>query len=339
MLTFLPSASEPTRAAAEAFVDAWQAGQATVDQQTSGSTGTPKSIAIERTRMEASADATAQALGLQTGRQALICLSADYIGGKMALVRGLRLGWDLYVAEPGAYALADWDLPHAPYHASLVPLQLEATLAEADLRRRLQGMHSVLIGGAPLSPGLEAACRGMAGVALYHTFGMTETVSHVALRRLNGPEASDWFTLLPGHQARTDAEGCLAVCGPTTGGQWVQTKDQVGLEGDRFRWLGRADFTINTGGVKLQPEGLEAELAPLLEAFGLPAAFYLIGRPDERLGQAVTLVLEQPTPLPEAEAEYLLRYLAERLPRFHAPRRVEAVAQLPRTPTGKIKRG
>ena len=338
MLTRLPAATDAAWQAAATFADAWLAGQATFEQATSGSTGTPKTIALARSRMEASAAATAQALSLQRGKAGLVCLSAAYIGGKMALMRGLSLGWDLYVTEPGAYALADWDLPHPPYHASLVPLQLEAALAEPDLRRRLQGMHSVLVGGAPLSPGLEAACQAAQGVALYHTFGMTETVSHIALRRLNGPEAGPWFTLLPGHQARVDAEGCLAVCGPSTGNLWVQSQDRVELEADRFRWLGRADFTINSGGLKLQPEALEAALAPLLEAYGINGAFFITGRPHERLGQAVTLVLEQAEPLAEAETEALLRYLTDRLPRFHAPRGLEVQPKLARTPTGKIKR-
>jgi len=334
MLHFLPAVSAETRTAASDFVEAWEAGTATFSLTTSGSTGSPKTISVLRTRMEASAAATAQALGLAPGQQALVCLNPAYIGGKMALVRGLRLGWEIYLTEPGARALADWPLPEPPYHASLVPLQLETTLADPTLRTRLESMHSVLIGGAPLSPALEAAAAEVKGVALYQTFGMTETVSHVALRRLNGPEASSWYTLLPGHEARLDARDCLAVRGPVTGSEWVETNDRVELYANRFRWLGRVDFTINTGGLKLQPELLEAELAPHLAALGYPQAFYITAAADERLGQQIVLVLEAAS----GDAEAIRTELTRRLPRFHAPREIRFLPTFPRTPTGKILR-
>lgn len=334
MVHFLPAASAETRATASDFLQAWEAGTASFALSTSGSTGSPKTISVLRARMEASAAATAEALGLATGQQALVCLNPAYIGGKMALVRGLLLGWEIYLTEPRARALADWPLPTPPYHASLVPLQLETTLTDPILRTRLEDMHSVLIGGAPLSPTLEATASEVTGVALYQTFGMTETVSHIALRRLNGPEASLWYTLLPGHEARLDARDCLSVRGPVTGGEWVDTNDRVELYANRFRWLGRADFTINTGGLKLQPELLEAELAPHLAALGYPQAFYITAAVDERLGQHIVLVLEaQP-----GDAETLRTELTRRLPRFHAPREIRFMPTFPRTPTGKIIR-
>lgn len=334
MLHFLPSASAETRRVASDFVEAWEVGTGTFSLTTSGSTGIPKTISVLRTRMEVSAAATAEALGLAPGQAALVCLNPAYIGGKMALVRGLLLGWDVYLTEPGARALADWPLPAPPYHASLVPLQLETTLTDPILRTRLEGMHSVLVGGAPLSPALEDTASMVKDVALYQTFGMTETVSHVALRRLNGPEASLWYTLLPGHVARLDARDCLAVRGPVTGGEWVETNDRVELYANRFRWLGRADFTINTGGLKLQPELLEAEMAPHLAALGYPQAFYITAAADERLGQHIVLMLEGDP----GDAEALRTELTRRLPRFHAPREIRFMPTFPRTPTGKIIR-
>jgi O-succinylbenzoic acid--CoA ligase len=332
----LPTASADTALQANQFADAWQAGAATFELTTSGSTGAPKALVVERSRMEASALATTHFLGLERNKPALICLHTGYIGGKMALVRGLQLGWQLYVTDPAARALAHWPthLP-PPYHASMVPLQLEATLAEIELRQRLEGMHSVLVGGAPLSIQLEEKAAAVQGVRLYQTFGMTETVSHIALRPINGEARSEVYQLLPNHLARVDDRKCLAVCGPVTRDVWVQSNDVVQLVSPtQFIWMGRADFTINTGGIKLQPEQLEITLAPLLQAFGYAGSFYITPRPDERLGQKVVLVLDRKG----VDANKLLRYLASQLPPYHAPKAVEYQSNFARTATGKIIR-
>ena len=335
MLYVLPATTDATQKQAEDFVLAWERGQEVFTLATSGSTGTPKSIEIHRRQMEASAAATTAALGLERGKKALIGINPAFIGGKMALVRGLQLGWDLYVTEPSARALADWPFAEPPYHASMVPLQLGACIADPILKDRLAGMHSVLIGGAPLAASIEAEAEHIPHVALYQTFGMTETVSHIALRRLNGESKTNVYTLLPGHEGRMDERGCLAVCGPITDNAWVQSHDRVTFVGPtQFTWLGRTDFTINSGGIKLQPEVLESELGPLLHQFGYTAEYYVIGREDVTLGQKVVLVLLASN----VNIEELRTYLAQHLPPYHAPRAIEVVSGFTRTATGKIIR-
>jgi O-succinylbenzoic acid--CoA ligase len=177
---------------------------------------------------------------------------------------------------------------------------------------------------------------------IYHTYGMTETVSHVALRRLNGPAASDNFTPLPGVQLGLDERGCLTIRAPMTRGELLVTNDLVELHPDgSFRWLGRWDNVINSGGVKVQVEKVEAALAKVLPTV---AAGQLVGRavcvgpmPDGRLGQAVALVMEGETLANDLQTS-LQTALQPHLSRYEIPRRFYALPHLQRTPTGKIDR-
>jgi len=339
-LSFLPQATAATKAATEGFVTAWQAGQQVFLLQTSGSTGTPKQLQVPRMYMEASALATAAAVRLERDKTALVCLNPKYIAGQMALVRGLMLGWAVWVTEPSNSPIADWLSAPASalplYHASMVPLQLQNTLADTKQGAFLKTMHSLLVGGAPISPVLQAAAAHVSGVALYQTFGMSETVSHVALRRLNGTSLSEAYTLLPGFKLKVDACNCLAIAGPTTGGAWLQTTDVVQLTGpDSFIWQGRADFVINSGGLKIYPEQLEALLAPLLQQAGFSGEFYITARPHQGLGQSVALVLESVAPV---NTGALAQILKQGLPLYHAPKSIEVQPVLARTPTGKVVR-
>jgi O-succinylbenzoic acid--CoA ligase len=343
---FLSQATHTTRQQVEAFVSAWQSGQEVFTLHTSGSTGISKEIKVPRTYMEASALATAQAIGLERNKDALICLNTKYIGGIMALVRGMVLDWDMYLTEPSANPLAEIaptqqltlnNHPPTFYHASLVPLQLEATLADDAQRAQLSAMHSVLVGGAAISTSLQETASKVNGVAIYQTFGMTETVSHFALRRLNGPVPEEAYTLLPGFEAQIDANNCLQIAGPTTGGAWLATQDMVELVGERqFTWLGRADFVINSGGIKLNPDTLEPLVGKILQEMGVGGNYYLTGRPHDTLGQELALVLEGATN-PDLDVQILMR-LKQALPPYSAPRSIIWAKEIPKTATGKIRR-
>ncbi len=333
--------SDNGRAALE-FCQAWLNDQPEFVVNTSGSTGTPKSITLTREQMIASAQATGQAVGLRFGHHALVCLPTQYIAGRMMLVRGLVLGLTITVVEPASQPL--YNLPanaHFDFTA-LVPLQLQTILTDvtADLAI-LNQMQAILIGGGPVDSALAARLQVLTA-PVYHTYGMTETVSHVALRRLNGTVASEEFVPLPGVQLALDERGCLSICCPMTRGEWVVTNDLVELQADgRFRWLGRWDNVINSGGVKVQVEKVEALLAQVLpivangEAAG--RAFFVGPLPDERLGQGVTLVLEGEPLLVDLLA-ILHSALEGQLSRYEMPRRLRYLAQLQRTPTGKIDR-
>ena len=342
-------------AAALDFCRRWLAGQEEFTVHTSGSTGAPKPITLRREQMAASAAATGQALGLRPGMAALVCLPVRYIAGQMMLVRGLELGLAMTLVEPSGDPLASLPAAARFDFTAVVPLQLQTLLAgPPGYRARLSGMTAILVGGAPVSAALEQQLASLAA-PVWHTYGMTETATHIALRRLNGPDASPWFHPLPGVEIDVDPRGCLRLRGPMTLGQWLQTNDLIELpstnadplpphrspstvHGSPFRWLGRWDNVINSGGVKVQVERVEAAVERAWLALGLAERrCFVAGTPDARLGEAVTLIIEG-TPLAAATQEALLAELTARVQRFERPRRVRYLLALAETASGKIDR-
>lgn len=352
-----PSLSENDRATLQ-FAHEWLSGAQRFALQTSGSTGTPKPIYLARSQMEASASATGAALRLRPGQQALVCLPTRYVAGCMMLVRGFVLGLSMHVVEPASDPFALLDPSLRLDFAAFIPLQMQTlldialvapndscyagdTAAAFRYRRLLEGMEAILIGGGPISETLHNQITQLT-VPVYHTYGMTETATHIALRRLGGPQRSDAFVPLPGVELALDDRGCLAIRGKVTAGEWLQTNDIVDLRGDgSFVWLGRWDNIINSGGVKVQIEAVEASIAavqarrPDLAWAGCRLA--IAGLPDDRLGQAVTVVVEGP-PLAAADETVIQAALRAELDRFAVPRRFLYVSELPQTPTGKVDR-
>ncbi len=340
------------------FSRAWLRGDDAFKVQTSGSTGAPKPIHLTRSQMEASARATGAALGLAPGMTALVCLPVRYIAGRMLLVRGFVLGLRLVIVEPASDPLADLPDDIAIDVASFVPLQMQtlldrALVADSDscfpddaaqafrYRRRLDAMHAILVGGGPVSPTLEAQIRKLKS-PVYHTYGMTETATHVALRRLNGVDATTAFAPLPGVDIGVDDRGCLHLRGPMTAGAVLQTNDLVELQSDgSFVWVGRWDNVINSGGVKVHVESVEAAIEALAAEqpeLGLTRRrFFVAGLPDERLGQAVALIVEGAA-FDEDRQTQLRWALNQALPRHHAPRQIIFTPRFAGTPTGKIDR-
>jgi o-succinylbenzoate---CoA ligase len=352
-----PSLGENDRATLQ-FSREWLSGAQRFALQTSGSTGTPKPIYLARSQMEASARATGAALGLHAGQQALVCLPTRYVAGRMMLVRGFVLGLPMHAVEPASDPFAALPPDLHPDFAAFIPLQMQTLLDSALVapsdscygddtarsfryRRLLEGMQAILLGGGPIDEALQNAVEQLSA-PLYHTYGMTETATHVALRRLTGPERSEAFVPLPGVELAFDDRGCLAIRGPMTAGAWLQTNDIVDLRRDgSFVWLGRWDNVINTGGVKVQIEQVEASVAACqarrADLAWLGRRLAIAGLPDARLGQAVTLVLEGVPLTAPAEAAIQDALRAE-LDRFALPRRFAYVPALPQTPTGKIDR-
>jgi O-succinylbenzoic acid--CoA ligase len=351
--------SDNARAALD-FCRRWLSGQAEFVVHTSGSTGAPKPVMLHRQQMESSARATAQALGLQAGMSALVCLPVRYIAGQMMLARGLALGLAMTLVEPTSDPLAGLPPGAAFDFTAVVPLQLQTLLdGPPGYRARLNGMTAILVGGAPVSAALEQQAQALAA-PVYHTYGMTETATHIALRRLNGPAASPWFQPLPGVEIAVDARGCLRLKGPMTLGHWLQTNDLVELalapgqppqantssddasrftlHASRFRWLGRWDNVINSGGVKVQVETVEAAAGQAWLALGLAERrFFVAGLPDARLGERVTLLVEG-SPLPAPQEAALAAALAQALPAYEAPRQVLYAPRFVETASGKIDR-
>jgi O-succinylbenzoic acid--CoA ligase len=319
------------------FCRQWLAGQERFSLTTSGSTGRPKPITLTRQQMVASARATGQALRLQAGDRALVCLSTQYIAGMMMLVRGFVLDLALTVVNPASDPLREFPANIHFDFSAFVPLQLQQILAESpDKKGILDGMKAILVGGAPVSPDLAEQLQTITA-PVYHTYGMTETVTHIALKRLNGPEADDQFLPLPGVELGLDRRGCLTVRAEMTDNQIVYTNDLAELRPDgSFTWLGRIDNVINSGGVKVQIEKVEAALAEHLCMF--QAGRLVVGPlPHPRLGQSVVAVIEG-EPLSSQDQAALQAKLQKNLTKYEIPRDFYFLPSLPETPTGKIDR-
>ncbi|MVM30514.1 AMP-binding protein [Spirosoma sp. HMF4905] len=346
-----PLPQTPYEAEALAFCRAWLSGQTEFTLYTSGSTGTPKPIQLTRAQMQASAHLTGQTLGLQAGDVALVCLNIRYVAGIMMLVRGLELGLPMTVIEPVGNPLLDFNTDRFAFTA-LVPLQLQTILETNDPGKLaiLNGMKAILVGGAATSPALERAMQVITA-PVYATYGMTETVSHIALRRLNGSDASESFTALTGVDLGTDERGCLHITSAATNFERIQTNDVVELvDPMHFRLVGRADRVINSGGVKIQPEQVEQVIQGVLTTLtsgndNTTRRLFVTGLPNERLGQRVVVVYEQgawgswqgqKSSLSQEEWAKIQEAVREKLGVYAVPKELIAVGQFIETPTGKI---
>ncbi|MFD2785557.1 AMP-binding protein [Hymenobacter rubripertinctus] len=319
------------------FVRQWLNGTQEFGLHTSGSTGQPQLVQMKRQQLEASARRTGDYFDLGPGDRLLVCLNCEFVGGLMMLVRGLERRMHLTIVEPQADPLALVP-PEAGFDfTSFVPLQLRAVLA-AGHAPRLNQMRGILVGGAAVERSLEQELQAL-HVPLYLTYGMTETASHIALRRLNGPQAQPTYRVLPGIAVGQDERGCLTVRADVTDNQLITTNDRITLADDAqtFEWLGRVDFVINSGGVKVQAEKVEQVLEVALTELGLAHRAFVAGRPDKRLGEQVTAFLEGPA-LPDAQQRQLLALLTARLARYEVPRELVWLPKFQITTSGKLDR-
>lgn len=318
------------------FIRQWLNGTQEFTLTTSGSTGPPAPIVLRRRQLEASAHRTADFFDLGPSDRALVCLNCEYIGGLMMLVRGLERNLHLTIVEPHAdpfaYVAEDAEFDFSAF----VPLQLKMVLA-AGHADRLNRMKFLLVGGAPTDASLTQELQPLT-TAVWLTYGMTETCSHVALRRLNGPQATSTFRVLTGIAAGQDERGCLTLRGDVTDDQLIVTNDVVNLlAAHTFAWLGRADFIINSGGVKVPAEKVELVLDVALAEIGQSRRCFVAGQPHERLGQAVTAFIEGEALSAEQEKQ-LKVLLAERLSRYEQPKQLLYVPEFQTTATGKLNR-
>lgn len=318
----------------EEFIGQWRDASPTVEVHTSGSTGAPKLLRVEKSRMLASARATCDFLGLKPGDVALLCMSVDYIAGKMMVVRSLERQLRLVTIPPSSHPLASPELDEETLRridfAAMVPMQVHESLQVPRERELLGKIRHIIIGGGPLDPALEQELRCFDN-AIWHSYGMTETLSHIALRRVSGSDATPWFTPLPGISLTTNEENCLVIDAPHLCSQVLTTHDVVELEQDtqRFKVLGRIDNIINTGGVKIQMEQVEQALSSYIHR-----PFIISKCPDAKFGEIVVMLL-QGTSTDVAEVEAVCR---QHLPKYTCPKRIITVDAIPLTPTGKPAR-
>jgi len=305
----------------------WMSGNGSFSFMSSGSTGASKEIILERTQLETSALMSRYYLELGPEENSLCCLPAEKTGGAMVLVRSMLFNWNCRYLEASSNPMLSLDTVHNYKLCSLVPLQLEEILQDHESIQKLNRFRCILIGGTGISPPLEKQLKVLKP-NIYHTYGMTETASHIALRRINGSEASAWFDVLPGNQIDQGEDDCLRIKGAVTLGHWIQTHDQVEIKGNKFRFVGRTDFVINTGGVKVQPELVEQELSDWMAKYAPGRRYMISSRPDEKLGERVVLLLEGLQPLENFPPEALFSP-------YHKPRQLKYCNELPFSDTGK----
>lgn len=284
--------------------------------------------------MEASARITCDFLGLKEGDSALLCMSLDYIAGKMMVVRALTRGLKLTVVEPTGSPSWNGDIDFA----AMVPMQVYNLLQTHEGRERLMAVKHLIIGGGAVDEELASALASFPN-AVWSTYGMTETLSHIALRRLNGPEVSDWYTPFRGVTLSQTDEGCLVIDAPAVHDGALVTNDIVEFnitsgvssppyrEGVPFRILGRKDNVICSGGVKIQAEEVERLLRARLRE-----PYLISKRPDPKFGEAVVLLTTS------TDVEAVRTVCQEVLPKYWQPRYIVHVNQIPLTETGKPAR-
>ncbi len=299
---------------------------------TSGTTGPPKAFTIPRNDLVNSARLTGTTFHLLPGDRVLHCLPEQFIAGKMMTVRGFALGLNMHFIDPQGGVLNKLMVADRFKFVAMVPLQLHRAIQEDRARVEAQ-FETILLGGGPVS---QALIEDMADlkVQVYQSYGSTETVTHVALRRLNGPDGGDTpFAALGRCHFGRDPRSCLVVYTPHLSTKQHLTNDLAELLDDtHFRWQGRYDNVILSGGKKIFPEQLEARTAGVL-----PYPHYFTAVSDPVLGQAVMLVLETDRPQNEVLPEVLEQVMAVLHP-HEWPRRVQALSRIQRTESGKVIR-
>lgn len=307
------------------FLEEWFSSSTSIEVQTSGSTGQPKKMTVRKTQLLQSAKMTCDFFGLKPDDKALLCLPLEYIAGKMLVVRALYAGLDLYTVEPSGHPLAttaiDFDF------AAMIPLQVYNSLQIHEERERLAKIKYLIIGGGAIDENLEKELAGFPN-AIYSTYGMTETLSHIALRKINGAEASLYYTPLPNVRLSLSDEGTLIIDAPLVADETLITNDIAELRADgSFRILGRKDNVINSGGIKVQIEEVERTLRPHINS-----GFAISCIPHPKLGEAVVLLIEKTENLISREN------IENILPRYQQPLHICSVPIIPLTGNGKPDR-
>lgn len=321
-----------TAQVAFSFCKDWLEGKETFTQTTSGTTGRPQELLLSRQQLEASATATGVFFGSDTGFSLLCCLNPAYIAGKMMLIRAMVWDCELRLVEPSADPLAGLNEPFSL--VAMVPLQVATSLSNPDRLKQLQALKALLVGGAPLPYSVQEELSRK-NIAAWQTFGMTETVSHFALAKISTAELV--YHCLPGVEIGLDEEGNLWVHSPMSGKGRINTRDKIELRSkNSFVWLGRADFSVNSGGIKLFPEQLEKKVAQLMHSQLPEVAYFFFGEKDPSLGEQLVMYLEASIAPPALSI--LLVELRKLLGKYEVPKAIYCRPSFVYTPTGKINR-
>lgn len=336
------------------FKKAWESGQESFELQTSGSTGKPKKIILHRKQMLASVKMTAKAFNLKEGDTAFCCLNIEYIAGMMMLVRAFNIGMDLLIVEPKSNPFEDIEkhlyilkANRGQNFFAFVPLQIQTLLESTPIFSEiLNSAKAIIIGGAAVNDAILEKVQKIYR-PVYVTYGMSETLTHIAIKRINGSAKEDFFNTLEGVDIKLNDESCLMIKSKITNNQWITTNDVAEIiNGSSFVLHGRIDNVINSGGVKIQLEKVEKVAESVLQKLKtdeqkLKGRYFVFSLPDEKLGERMIFVLEKETnpafpSIEDATKIDILQGFKEILPKFEVPKEVFFVEKMIETPTGKI---
>lgn len=308
------------------FLDALKRGEEKFEFKSSGSTGKPKRMIFSRKQLEVSSNLTKNAFKLTESSRLYCPLSMDYVAGKMQAARAYFINCHLFYVGPARNPFRAPMRPGSADFAVFAPMQLQEMIGDPSAIKWLNNCRHILMGGAPLSMDLEMAIRDQIEAPVYHGYGMTETLTHIAIRRVNGKAKGLFYKALPGISLDVDARSCLKILSPVTD-NWIQTNDIVELNENTFSWKGRADFVINSGGHKIHPEEIER----LFSSKNNGRSCALVGIVDEELGQKAILLIEgAPFDIDEGWKNDLSAY--------SRPKENIFTPEFPRLPNGKLNR-
>lgn len=312
------------------FVVEWSNRKEWVEARTSGSTGRPKNFKIKKEQILASAKRTLSFLDLKKDDSALLCIPNRFIGGKMMIARSIIGELNLYIADNEAIPTIPAGV-HLDF-AAVVPYQMHAIVQDAEATEKWKKVKKIIIGGGQVDPRLEAELKTWPN-QIYESFGMTETISHIALRRISGENKKVPFIALEGITLSKDERDCLVIHSELLPENPLITNDIVELESETsFRWMGRADNLINSGGVKIIPETIEKLIKPFMNT-----KFFFAGVPDEKLGEKLVLVVEG-QPMSEGDEAELLNDIKTDLHKYEIPKEIVYLDAFVETENGKINR-
>ena len=312
------------------FIKEWLDNSPTIKAHTSGTTGTPKEIFLQKEKMIASAKHTGGFFELKKNDKALSCLSPKYIAGKMMIVRAFVLGLDLRMVEPNGNPLAT--VKESIDFAAMIPLQVFNSIQNEKELKIFRKIKKTIIGGGVVSQALHDFLKRERNQC-FATYGMTETITHIAVKKLNGADASDNYQALKNVQIKKDNRGCLVIEAPDVAEETVVTNDLVEIvASNQFRWLGRYDNVINSGGVKIISEKVER----ILNQF-LTRRFFVNGLLDKKLGERLILIIEGEA-FSEGEKKELMDSMKTTLPKYSIPKEILFIEKFEETDSGKVKR-
>ncbi|MDO4727647.1 MAG: AMP-binding protein [Bacteroidota bacterium] len=296
------------------FLDEWFSDKPTIEVQTSGTTGTPKRILIQKERMIHSALATGKFLQLSANDRTLCCLPISFIAGKMMLVRSIVLGLKTLIVEPSAMPFKN--IQECFDFTAITPMQAQLSIEKLSL------FKNILIGGSKTEIDLEQKLLTIPS-NIYETFASTETLSHIALRKIGNQH----FETLPEITIDTTSDNCLIINAPKILEKPLKTNDIINKISDtQFNWIGRLDNVINSGGIKIFPEKIEEKLQKHINR-----EFIIKGVRDHLLGEKVVLFIQ-------GESYNIDCSIFDILEKYERPKEVIFVKHFPKTPTGKIQR-